>query len=480
MVDVQVRRAMVAQRLRVGVVGTGIAGLSAAWLMAQEHEVDVFEKASSLGFESNSVDINLDNSPLRVDVPLRLFDEKFYFNLSHFYKHIGVEYTPANYCQSYSTRHDKKTYFRYFNRLIGRFSVPFVDVSKMFTWSYLLIMRDALRLYFLTPLHFRDPAIRDLTFGEYLDKYGFSKEFADRMLLPTLSAMCTCSYDNVRAYPADMLLDLVTRRAGGGVRIASGGSKDIIAKISKPFSQIHCNTPVASVHPHPTQHGKVCVVDHTGKEHIYDHVIVATQANHALKLVSKPQGLVDALRRFQYDKGAVYVHTDQDLMPKERSGWANVSYLYDQSLEYPVANIWMNQVVPHMISGCKDDIFQTIFPAPLPEPSKTLGIAQFERPLMNKEVVKGIQQLRTFQGQNNIWFCGAHAAYGIPLQENALASAIYVASSLGVKIPWQTQEVKVTPTYPSGHVFFALPWRMFLLFIFVIFLSIFWRSIFVS
>jgi len=342
-----------------------------------------------------------------------------------------------------------------------------------------MIIRDALRLYFLTPIHFRDPAVRDLTFGEYLDKFGFSKEFSDRMLLPTLSAMCTCSYEHLKAYPADMILDLVTRRAMGGVRIARGGSKDIIAKISKKFSKTYCNTTIVSVHPHPTQEGKVCVVDNNGKEFVYDHVIVATQANHASTMIKEPKGLVDTLKQFEYDQGVVYVHTDKELMPKERSGWGNVSYLYDKSLQYPVANIWMNQVVPHMLSKCPVDVFQTIFPEPLPDPSKTMGIAQFERPLMNKKVVKGIQQLRTFQGLNNIWFCGAHAAYGIPLQENAVKSAIYVASSLGVTIPWQTQEVKVTPTYPSGGIASVLPWRMFLLFTLVILLSIFWRSIFV-
>ena len=103
-----------------------------------------------MGFESNSVDLTVDNTPFRVDVPLRLFDEKFYANLSQFYKFLGVDHTPANYCQSYSTRHDRQTYFRYFNYLIGRVSVPFVDVSKIFTWSYLLIMRDALRLCILS------------------------------------------------------------------------------------------------------------------------------------------------------------------------------------------------------------------------------------------------------------------------------------------------------------------------------------------
>ena len=92
------------------------------------------------------MNLNLHNTPLRVDVPLRLFDEKFYSNLSQFYRLIGVDYSPANYCQSYSTRNDRRTYFRYFNQLIGKVSVPFVDVSKVFTWSYMLIMRDALRL----------------------------------------------------------------------------------------------------------------------------------------------------------------------------------------------------------------------------------------------------------------------------------------------------------------------------------------------
>lgn len=460
--------------MKVAVVGTGIGGLSAAWLLSLNHEVDVFEQAATLGFDSSSIDAQLDGTSYRIDVPLRLFDEKYYRNLSQFYKLLGVVYSPANYCQSYSTRGDRLTYFRYFNYLLGQVSIPYVDVSKIFSWSYVNIMRDALRLYFLAPKHLRDPAIHGLTFGEYLDKYNFSKEFIERMIFPTIAGMCTCSYESVRDYPADMLLTCFTERAMNGVRIVRGGSKEVITKISQKFANIYTSTPVKAVEKDETKEGKVKVIDHKGIVRVYDHVVVATQANHALKMISKPEGLVECLKKFSYEKGTVYVHTDHSLQPKEKSGWGNVSYLYDKALQYPVINIWMNPVLPHTLSACKVEVFQTLYPEPLPEPSKTLGVAQFERPIMNKKAVIGMQQLRTYQGQNNIWFCGAHAAYGIPLQENAVKSAVYVARRLGVEVPWESPEVTVTPVPPSGSILNALPWRMFLLCFAILLLSVFW------
>ena len=96
------------------------------------------------------MDVTLEGQKYRIDVPLRLFDEKYYTNLSQFYKLMGVDYTPANYCQSYSDRQDRRTYFRYFNYLIGQVSLPYVDVSKIFSWSYMTFMWDALRLCIFT------------------------------------------------------------------------------------------------------------------------------------------------------------------------------------------------------------------------------------------------------------------------------------------------------------------------------------------
>jgi len=328
---------------------------------------------------------------------------------------------------------------------------------------------DALRLYFLPQKHLRDPAIRGINFGEYLKIYGYSDDFAETIILPSLAAMCTCSYDEVKAYPADMILTFFASRAMNGVNMVLGGSREVITKISKNFTNIYCNTSVNSVSPHPSQNGKVCVVDQNGKEYVYDHVVVATQANHALKMVAGPPELHEILKMFDYVKGTIYVHTDEKLQPKSRDDWGNVSYLYDKARKYPLVNIWMNGVAPHIFSNCKENIFQTIFPEPSPEASKILGQANFERPIITKRAVKGIQELRKFQGQNNIWFCAAHTAYGIPLLENALKSAIFVAQSLGAEVPWSTTEVPVTPPVHSGSVLMVLPWRILLLCILLLF-----------
>lgn len=459
-------------------VGTGIGGLSAAWLLSKDNEVDVFEKAPTLGFDSSAVDVNVQGNKYRVDIPLRMFDEKYYANLHQLYQHLGVNFRPADYCQSYSNLSDRSTYFRYFNYIIGGLSLPYVDLIKMFTSvSFMRMTWDALRLYFLPAKHLRDPAIQGMTFGEYLKNYGYSDDFAEKIILPSLSAMCTCSYEEVKAYPADMFLTFFSSRVMGGVRMVVGGSREVITKISKNFANIYCNTAVKSVFPHPSQKGKVCVVDQNGKEYVYDHVVVATQANHALTMVAGPPELHETLKMFDYVKGTIYVHTDDILMPKSRDGWGNVSYVHDKSLKYPVANIWMNNVAPQVFSNCKQEVFQTINPAPLPDPSKTLAITNFERPIMNKRSVKGIRELRKFQGQNNIWYCAAHSAYGIPLLENALKSAIFVAQSLGSEIPWPAPEVPVTPPVYSGSTLTVLPWRILLLSFLLVFFSVIWKFV---
>jgi predicted NAD/FAD-binding protein len=105
----------------------------------------------------------------------------------------------------------------------------------------------------------------------------------------------------------------------------------VVAKISNKFSNVYCNLSVSSIYP---KQGKVVVVDDTGKEFVFDHVIVATQANHASKtlkckvfykfinfiienLLSKsPRALLNILNGFEYETGSIYIHTDKNIMPK--------------------------------------------------------------------------------------------------------------------------------------------------------------------
>eukprot|EP01110_Echinostelium_bisporum_P000427 TRINITY_DN1102_c0_g1_i3.p1 TRINITY_DN1102_c0_g1~~TRINITY_DN1102_c0_g1_i3.p1 ORF type:complete len:174 (+),score=20.90 TRINITY_DN1102_c0_g1_i3:233-754(+) len=134
-----------------------------------------------------------------------------------------------------------------------------------------------------------------------------------------------------------------------------------------------------------------------------------------------------------------------NICQNSKKDWGNVSFLHNERDQFPVATIWLNPVLTTLLKDCKTDVFQTIYPDDICAPETVLGTAEFERPIMNKKVVKGVQQLRQFQGQDNIWYCGAHAAYGIPLLENAVKSSVWVARQLGAEIPWNATD---TPVYP--------------------------------
>jgi len=308
----------------------------------------------------------------------------------------------------------------------------------------LSIIIDALRLYILAPFHLRNKQITHMTFGEYLHEFSYSREFAEAVILPAISAMCTCSYEQAKNYPALMLLMYFTQRALNGMRRVIGGSKEVITKLSGKFRHVHCNTSIVSIFP--GQNEKVVVQDNKGNEYIFDHVIIATQANHAKQMLIKaPEKLIGILNSFEYVKGSAFVHTDDNIMPKLREDWGNVHFGYIPTSSHPIASIWLNPILPSLATNTTN-VFQTIFPSESPLcPSKIMGVMHFERPLMNAKSVEAVQSLVEYQGKDNIWYCGAHVVYGIPLLENAVKSGVYVAERLGCKIPWEHTEIHFCP-----------------------------------
>eukprot|EP01111_Echinosteliopsis_oligospora_P012199 TRINITY_DN4156_c0_g1_i4.p1 TRINITY_DN4156_c0_g1~~TRINITY_DN4156_c0_g1_i4.p1 ORF type:complete len:334 (-),score=73.75 TRINITY_DN4156_c0_g1_i4:25-1026(-) len=321
--------------------------------------------------------------------------------------------------------------------------------------------------------HLRDPNIQEMSFGDYLRNYGYSNKFIETMIIPAVAAMCTCNLEEAKAYPADMILVYFTQRAMGGVRRVCGGSLEVVNKISQKFEEVHINTPIASVTPHPVLPGKVSVSCENGSQFEFDHVVIATQANHAKKMLPAASAEIhEALNLFEYVKGTVTVHTDTAVMPSCRDNWANVNFFYDKNEKYSPASIWLNPVMDTLT--CRQNIFQTVFSSTNIDQSKILGTAKFERPLVNKKIVKGIASLRDHQGRNNIWFCGAHSVYGIPLLENAVKSSIYVAQQLGCSVPWEATSVSVyPPQFPkSSSPSLALSPVIILFFIVICFLGL--------
>jgi predicted NAD/FAD-binding protein len=407
--------------MKIAILGSGIAGLCAAWLLGREHEVTVFEKHRRAGIGAHSISV-VDET---IDVPLRVLYPAYYPALFRLLADSGIETEAVNAASSFADANGS-TYFRYVNHALGRFTVPLVPASSLWQPPTRRILLDLGR--FLVEAT-RDAARGELattTIGDYLRSRGYSDVFADGFLVPCFAGINTCSYDDVRGYPAELIVGYFRRGfVFTRVRRALGGARAIAERLGARIAHSRFGVSVDSVRREP---GAVVVRDQDGHEARFDHVVFATQANQV------PQILVDAselersvLRAFRYDHVRVVMHTDSTLAPPSRSCWAPVNYRIAPGFDRPMITIWVNALQQSLRSG--RHVFQTVHPFREPDPEHLLSAASLERPIVTLESTDALRVLERLhcEPDRRVWFCGSYAAAGIPLLESAAASAAKVA-----------------------------------------------------
>lgn len=423
--------------MRIAVVGSGIAGLSAAWLLSTRHEVTVFEKSARLGMDAHSLDIERPGGLARVDVPLRVFFDGFYPNLTALYRELGIEFKPVNYSASFGVL-GERTYFRYDNYRVGRYSLPFLKGSGSLNRKALRIGLDNLRFFRQLPRSLARGIADDVTLEDYLERHGYSQSFAERFLYPAFSGICTCSHDSIRAYPARVVLEyLNSGLLLSSVQRVTRGTQDVVDRLARQVSEIRLDTEIMDVSP--TAAG---VTVHTGDDALtFDHVVMATQANQTARILKRASADERAvLGAFRYEPSRVVVHNDVRLAPPGGEAcWAPVNFLLADTASTPMATIWLNAI--QALPG-RDPVFQSWNPIIEPEPGTVLAEARFERPVVDAGSLQGLEKLAALHEQpdRRIWFCGSYASHGIPLLESAATSALSVAERLGCPRPWAVRD----------------------------------------
>lgn len=411
--------------LDIAVIGGGIAGLSAAWRLSARHRVTLLERHEVAGMDAHSLDLEHGGGTVRIDVPLRVLYEGYYPTLIAQYHELGVQLERTNYAGSFSTL-GGAAYYRYANWLVGGHSIPLP--ARPFGRRAWRINGELLRFYRLAPEALGALHDSDEPLGSWLDRHRFDPDFAEGFLIPTFAAVCTCSNAAVRAYPARVILDYLTRGLTfGGVRRVVLGTREVVERLTEPLHALHCGVRVQRIVPD----GDRLRVSWDGGERRFDHVVVATQANQATAMLDAAfERERDALERFAYEGSVVVVHTDERLAPRDRRHWAPVNLITSDAHDKPMATIWMNRVQPGLAQ--LPPVFQTWNPIIEPREDSLRAKARFERPLVNAASLEGARRVRQLQSEagRRLWFCGSYLGPGIPLLEAAARTALDVSLAI--------------------------------------------------
>jgi predicted NAD/FAD-binding protein len=414
---------------KVAIIGSGIAGLSAAWALKDDHEVTLFERHPVLGMDALSIDLANGKGTQRIDVPMRVVYEAYYPNVASLYRKVGIELEPLEYSGTF-TRQGGPTYFSYRNLRLGPYALPMLSGWRSIRPETGRIVVDAVRFFATAGRDLRSGKAEGLTLEQYLRVRNFSVSFADGFLLPTLAGICTCTYAAVKASPASVVLDYFARALfNAPVKRVRHGTRDVVTRLCAGVQHLHLGAGVDTVTPNAGG----ATVRVGGVDHHFDHVVIAAQANHALRMLACTPQEREALSSFTYQPSIVMMHSDVRLAPPNRALWRPVNFILSPGAEMPMATIWMNTV--HGSFG-GEDIFQTWNPVIEPDPARIISRVAVERPVVNAESVRGIEKLQALHAMpgRRIWFAGAYASPGVPLLESAVTSGLTVAGRISGRL----------------------------------------------
>lgn len=432
---------------KIAIVGSGISGLSAAWLLSQKHDVTLYEKDDRLGGHSNTSFVN----GQYIDTGFIVYNINSYPNLIALFAQLGIQTQETD--MSFSVSKDLGA-LEYSGESLR---AMFAQKSNFLRPRHWKMIREILRFYKEAPLIAQRDDAEILTLGEYLIENKYSLEFINDHLIPMGAAIWSTPATDMLAYPALTFIrfcenhGLLQLKDRPQWRTVKNGSQAYVQKIAMALgNKVKLNAAVRCIR---YTDDRVLIECRDGHIDSYDEVVIATHADQALKMVSDPTNLQkELLGKFQYSKNLAILHTDKNLMPKRSRAWASWNYL---SLTEPNSNdqslcltYWMNRL--HKLET-EQDYFVTLNPIVPPQEGTVLRSVPYEHPLFNQGAIAAQKGLWQLQGRQRMWFCGSYFGYGF--HEDGVQAGLAVAELVGdMKRPWDFDFTQSRIVLPDNTV----------------------------
>jgi predicted NAD/FAD-binding protein len=424
-------------RRKIAIVGTGIAGMSAAWLLAKGHDITVYESNHRVGGHSHTVEAPSPSGPVAVDTGFIVYNAINYPNLVALFDHLGVPTKASNMGFAVSLDRGRMEYGG--DNLITLFSQP----QNLFRPRFWSMLSDLMRFYREAPGHAAVLEADLTTLGDYLDAQGYNAAFQEDHLLPQAAAIWSASAKDIRDFPAATFIRFCDNHGLLKIsdrpvwRTVEGGSRSYVARLTADYAdRIRLGVSVLRV---TRTLGGVVVRDSVGGSEIYDEVVIATHADEGLAMVDAPTSAErNLLGAFGYSCNETVLHSDIALMPKRKALWSAWNYLGrsakggDRQL---CVTYWMNRLQSLPIAT---PLLVTLNPLQAPDPAKVIHTQVYEHPLFDAKAIRAQRDLWSLQGDGGIWWCGAY--FGSGFHEDGLQAGLAVAEAIGgVRRPWTVE-----------------------------------------
>lgn len=437
--------------MKIAVIGSGIAGLSAAWLLARHsngaHQVVLFEKDARLGGHTHTIDVNVDGITHAIDTGFLVYNGWTYPNLIALFDALQIETAPSDMSFSIKMMDDAGC---------GRLewcgsddpSTVWAQPTNLLKPAFLGMLRDLLRFNRQAQRLTGGESFKmSGTLGEYLDQHGYGTAFREWYLEPMAACIWSTPLDHVTGFPLKKFLvfcknhGLISVNDRPKWRTVKGGARHYVNAIAAQLPDVRLGAEVTRL---ASIEGQLEVVTPKGGER-FDHVVMACHTDQARSFMRESfTAQCEALSGIAYQANTAIVHTDRRLLPDRPRAWGAWNYLG----WHPTANAAKRNALrsaPVSLSYLINKLQPLPFHSPVivtmnpliePQPDKVLKTIAYDHPLFLKQSVDAQRAIRRLQGQDNLWFAGAWTRYGF--HEDGVMSGVAVARALGASVPWAT------------------------------------------
>ncbi|MEV5966271.1 FAD-dependent oxidoreductase [Kribbella sp. NPDC051952] len=413
-------------RETVAVVGAGVSGLTAAYLLARQYDVTLYEAEPRLGGHAHTHDVtDPDGRPLAIDTGFIVHNARTYPLLRRLFTELGVRTQPTEMSMSIS---DPSTGLEFAG---GRgMTGIFAQGRRLSDPRFLKLLTEVRRFHRRAAAYVERTGDSDLTtFGAFLEAEKFSPAFIRLYAVPVVSCVWSCGGGSALNYPARYLFRFLEHHGMLSVSgspewlTVTGGSRQYVDAVADRLDAIRSGVPVRSVQRHPDG---IAVTVADGSTTDFDRVVLATHADQALELLADATPTEKSvLGPFEYSRNETVLHTDTSLLPATKN--ARASWNYVVRGDAPLTTYWMNR-----LQGLETDetYLVTLNGADAVDPAKVIARMDYEHPIYTPKAVAAQQRLRSL----NTWrttFAGAYHGWGF--HEDGCRAGVTAAESFGVR-----------------------------------------------
>jgi predicted NAD/FAD-binding protein len=415
---------------KLAIVGSGVAGLGAAWLLRDKYEITIFEAGSYVGGHTNTFDVPLLGGGTQpVDTGFIVFNEQTYPHLLTLFRDLGVEYSNSDMS------------FAHYNTLTGLqwssrgLAGLFAQRKNMFSPRYYKFLLEANRFNTQLPKDLERGRV-DGSFGDYLRRNNFSDFFMQNYIVPMTAAVWSTPPDRMLSFPARTFARFFVNHgflslySGLQWKYVVGGSRSYVKKILAAHrGKVHLNEPVNRVREAGE---KVEVITAKGR-HEFDGVLLATHADQSLRMLENPSDeQTRLLSKFKYEQNQAILHSDENVLQPIKKTWASWNFKLGKNSAggFKSTVVYYMNLLQNIPGPVK--YFVSLNDFQIIDPGKTYATINYEHPLFDEHTEIAQVHLPRLNETGNIYFSGSYFRYGF--HEDAYMSAVNAAEAIARRL----------------------------------------------